>query len=161
MSSPPLSLSPFSPSLKLGNLGTTLWAASQKQVAESGKLSFSTPPTPSVAPPWPSGSQDKAGSNSQDFSPPVFTGTPISQPPSTPTLLPPPADTAGRMGKPSLDPIYFLPKKKLPPHRALSANDELFVFDVHNIFQHCWFLSRDHLMTNVISAQKAEDRKIF
>jgi hypothetical protein len=35
------------------------------------------------------------------------------------------------------------------------------VFDIHNIFHHCWFLSWDHLVANTISAQKAEDRKIF
>jgi hypothetical protein len=34
------------------------------------------------------------------------------------------------------------------------------VFDIHNIFRHRWFLSRDHLLTNVISAQKAEDGNI-
>ncbi|KAH9970915.1 hypothetical protein BGW80DRAFT_1253732 [Lactifluus volemus] len=161
MSSPHLSPSPFSPSLKLGNLGSALRAASRKQVAESGKASSSTPPTPSVAPSRPSGRQDEAGSNSQDFSPPVFTGTPISQPPSTPALLPPPADTAGGVGKPSQDPVYFPPKKKLALWRALSVNDELSVFDIHNLFRRRWFLSRDHLMANAISAQKAEDGKFF
>jgi hypothetical protein len=39
--------------------------------------------------------------------------------------------------------------------------DNLFVFDIHNIFYHHWFLSQDHLMANVILAQKAKDRKIF
>ncbi|KAH9968408.1 hypothetical protein BGW80DRAFT_1461935 [Lactifluus volemus] len=114
MSSPPLSPSPFSPSLKLGNLGSTLWVASRKQaemaIARSSNLS-----TPSVAPPQPSGSQDKADTNSQDFSPPVFTGTPISQPSSTPKLIPP---------------------------------------------QQIWLARGDHLMANIISAQKAEDGKI-
>ncbi|KAH9961186.1 hypothetical protein BGW80DRAFT_1463940 [Lactifluus volemus] len=141
MSSPPLSYSPLSPSLKLGNLGSALWAASQKQLVETVTTRSSNPPTPSVAPPRPSGSQDEAGTNSQDFSPPVFTGTPISQPSSTPELIPPP--------------------EKLPSHRALTANDELSVFNIHNIFQRCLFLSQDHLMANVISAQKAEDGKFF
>jgi hypothetical protein len=68
---------------------------------------------------------------------------------------------AGWGGNLSQDPVYFPPKKKLPPRRALTMNDELSVFNIHNTFQRHWFLSRDHLMTNVISAQKAKDRKIF
>ncbi|KAH9952339.1 hypothetical protein BGW80DRAFT_1470427 [Lactifluus volemus] len=160
MSSPPPSPSPLSPSLKLGNLGSALRAASRKQLAETTAPRPSNPPTPSVAPPQPSGSQDEAGTNSQDFSPPVFTGTPISQPSSTPELIPPPVDTAGGGGRPSQDPVYFPPKEKLPPRRALTANDELSVFDIHNTFHRRWFLSRDHLMANVISAQKAKDGKI-
>jgi hypothetical protein len=40
--------------------------------------------------------------------------------------------------------------------RALSASDKLSVFDIHNTFQHCWFLSQDH---NAILAQKAKNRK--
>ncbi len=37
---------------------------------------------------------------------------------------------------------------------------KLLVFDILNIFCHCWFLSWSHLLTNVISAQKAEDGNI-
>jgi predicted RNA-binding Zn-ribbon protein involved in translation (DUF1610 family) len=37
---------------------------------------------------------------------------------------------------------------------------ELSVFDIHNIFRRRWFLSRAHLLTNVISAQKDEDGNI-
>jgi hypothetical protein len=44
---------------------------------------------------------------------------------------------------------------------ALSVDDELSVFDIHNIFHRRWFLSWDHLVANVTSAQKAEDGKIF
>ncbi|KAH9963107.1 hypothetical protein BGW80DRAFT_1463312 [Lactifluus volemus] len=160
MSSPPLSPSPLSPSLKLGNLGTALRVAGRKTLAEAAIARSSNPPTSSVAPPQPSGSQDEAGTNSQDFSPPVFTGTPVSQPSSTPELIPPPADTAGGVGGPPQDPVYYPPREKLTPRRALTANDELSVFDIHNIFRRRWFLSRDHLMANVISAQKAEDGKI-
>jgi hypothetical protein len=65
------------------------------------------------------------------------------------------------VGKPSQDPSYFPPKKKLTPQRALSANDELSVFDIHNLFRCRWFLSWDHLMANAVSAQKAKDGKIF
>ncbi|KAH9979259.1 hypothetical protein BGW80DRAFT_1454931 [Lactifluus volemus] len=135
-----MSPSPLSPSLKLGNLGSALRAAGRKTMAESAAARPFPPPTPSVAPPRPSGSQDEAGTNSQDFSPPVFTGTPISQPSSTPELIPP---------------------QWIRLAGALTANDELSVFDIHNIFRRRWFLSRDHLMTNVVSAQKAEDGKLF
>ncbi|KAH9046227.1 hypothetical protein EDB84DRAFT_1435622 [Lactarius hengduanensis] len=37
---------------------------------------------------------------------------------------------------------------------------DLSVFDILNIFRHCWFLSQAHLLANAISAQKAEDGKI-
>jgi hypothetical protein len=67
---------------------------------------------------------------------------------------------AGGVGGPLQDPVYYPPREKLPLRRALTANDELSVFDIHNIFRRRWFLSRDHLMANIISAQKAEDGKI-
>jgi hypothetical protein len=51
--------------------------------------------------------------------------------------------------------------KQPQPPRALAADDELFIFDIYNTFQHHWFLSQDHLMANATSAQKAEDRKFF
>jgi hypothetical protein len=52
-------------------------------------------------------------------------------------------------------------KGKPLPKRALSVGDKLSVFNIHNIFHHHWFLLWDHLMANVISAQKAEDEKVF
>ena len=45
--------------------------------------------------------------------------------------------------------------------RSLTVDDDLSVFDIHNIFRRRWFLSRAHLLTNVISAQKDEDGNIF
>ena len=39
-------------------------------------------------------------------------------------------------------------------------DNEISVFDIHNIFRRCWFLSRAILLTNVISAQKDEDGNI-
>jgi hypothetical protein len=44
--------------------------------------------------------------------------------------------------------------------RSTTGKVEFSVFDILNIFRHCWFLSRDHLLTNAISAQKAEDGNI-
>ncbi|KAI0282724.1 hypothetical protein BC826DRAFT_1044387, partial [Russula brevipes] len=49
------------------------------------------------------------------------------------------------------------PKGGSGPRRASPADAELSVFDIHNIFRRRWFLSRAHLLTNVISAQKDED----
>jgi predicted RNA-binding Zn-ribbon protein involved in translation (DUF1610 family) len=54
------------------------------------------------------------------------------------------------------------PKGGSKPKRARAppGDVELLVFDIHNIFHRHWFLSRDHLLTNVISTQKAEDGNI-
>ena len=55
-------------------------------------------------------------------------------------------------------------KKTPPPPPALSPPSsgpedgvEPSVFDILNVFRSCWFLNRDHLIANVLSAQKAED----
>jgi hypothetical protein len=64
-----------------------------------------------------------------------------------------------------------LPSTPPPPSRAgkskggcssqhLPGDVDLSVFDILNIFCCRWFLSRTNLVTNVISAQKAEDGKI-
>jgi hypothetical protein len=56
------------------------------------------------------------------------------------------------------------PRSGIPPQkgRTKTTRDptkdaDLSVFDILNIFRRRWFLSRSHLLTNVISAQKAED----
>jgi hypothetical protein len=64
------------------------------------------------------------------------------------------------MGKAGTTPRAKGAKKPSTP-KALSAGDELSVFDIHNTFQRRWFLSRDHLVANTILAQKAEDGKFF
>ena len=51
-------------------------------------------------------------------------------------------------------------KEGLRPRKSNPKDVELSVFDILNVFRHCWFLSRTNLLTNVISAQKAEDGKI-
>jgi hypothetical protein len=56
---------------------------------------------------------------------------------------------------------HFSPGKKLPKKRALTESTDLSVFDILNTFQHCWFLSLDHLRAQALSAQKAEDGKLF
>ena len=52
------------------------------------------------------------------------------------------------------------PKGQVKPSTTSSGGVELSVFDILNIFHRRWFLLRSHLLTNVISAQKAEDRNI-
>jgi hypothetical protein len=100
---------------------------------------------------------DDTGFNSQEFSPArVFTETPISQPTQTP-----PMGTLGSGAKPLPAVSNFPWGKKLAARRPLTEDAELGIFDIYNIFRRRWFLSRDHLMTQVISAQKAEDGKIF
>jgi hypothetical protein len=46
------------------------------------------------------------------------------------------------------------------PKEVSPKDVEPSIFDILNIFHCQWFLSRAHLLTNVISAQKAEDGKI-
>jgi hypothetical protein len=48
------------------------------------------------------------------------------------------------------------PKVALKLKRAPPKDDDLSVFDILNIFQRRWFLSRSHLLANAISAQKDE-----
>jgi hypothetical protein len=119
-------------------------------------LAVDPPPTPSVVPPESNNSQGKAGtSNSQTPFTPFCTGTPISQPTSPhpePTGVSPGEGQAGTTPRAKGNPL---------PQRAIPVADDLSVFDIHNIFHRRWFLSRDHLVANVISAQKAEDRKMF
>ncbi|KAI0266025.1 hypothetical protein BGY98DRAFT_1191560 [Russula aff. rugulosa BPL654] len=61
-------------------------------------------------------------------------------------------------------PMADTPSKKLKegprPRKSNPKDVELSVFDILNIFRRRWFLSRTNLLTNVISAQKAEDGKI-
>jgi len=55
----------------------------------------------------------------------------------------------------------FSPRPKLVKKKALPGDSELSIFDIINIFRHCWFLSADHLRAQVLLAQKAEDGSIF
>jgi hypothetical protein len=58
------------------------------------------------------------------------------------------------------DPPY--PVRVGPPKKkALPENMELSIFNILNIFQCHWFLSRDHLRAQALLAQKAEDRKLI
>ena len=51
-------------------------------------------------------------------------------------------------------------RKEVRPKKPTSVNNDLSVFDIHNIFCRHWFLFRANLLANVISAQKEEDRNI-
>jgi hypothetical protein len=41
------------------------------------------------------------------------------------------------------------------------SNDSPSVFQVLNTFRHCWFLNRDHLIANVLAAQKDKCSRIY
>jgi predicted RNA-binding Zn-ribbon protein involved in translation (DUF1610 family) len=81
--------------------------------------------------------------------------TTMSSPMSVEHILSPSSEDTPRAPTPPQK-----PKGGSKPKRALPGDVELSVFDIHNIFRRRWFLSRDHLLTNVISAQKAEDGNI-
>ena len=51
-------------------------------------------------------------------------------------------------------------RKEVRPKKPTPVDDDLSVFDIHNIFRRRWFLSRANLLANVISAQKEEDGNI-
>ena len=51
-------------------------------------------------------------------------------------------------------------RKEVRPKKPTPVDDDLSVFNIHNIFCHCWFLSRANLLANVISTRKEEDRNI-
>jgi hypothetical protein len=72
-------------------------------------------------------------------------------------------------------PVFSLPNKKLkltppsppildadcPPPSGVEEADVPSIFDVLNIFRRRWFLNRDHLIANILSAQKDERGKLF
>src|SRR6267142_944144 len=71
-------------------------------------------------------------------------------------------------------PVFSLPNKKAkmtppsppapgpicPPSKGVEEDDSPSVFEVLNLFRHRWFLNRDHLIANVLSAQKDESGHI-
>ena len=71
-------------------------------------------------------------------------------------------------------PVFSLPNKKLkltppsprnpsanrPPPSGVEEADAPSIFDILNIFRQRWFLNRDHLIANILSAQKDECGKI-
>ena len=84
----------------------------------------------------------------------LLTSTPMSSPEHT--LSPPPEDAPMAVPMAVTPPQMGRDKPKKPSH----VKSELSEFDILNIFHRRWFLSKDHLLTNVISAQKAEDGNI-
>jgi hypothetical protein len=110
---------------------------------------FDPPPTPSVAPPQPSGLQGEASTtNSQVPFTSFCSKTPILQPISpTPEVC----DAQTGTGKAGTTP-RVKGTQKPSTLKALSVGDNLLVFNIHNMFQHCWFLLWNHLMANAILA---------
>jgi hypothetical protein len=72
-------------------------------------------------------------------------------------------------------PVFSLPNKKLkltppsppildadcPPSSGVEEVDVPSIFKVLNIFRRRWFLNQDHLIANILSAQKDERGKLF
>ncbi|KAH9964241.1 hypothetical protein BC827DRAFT_1189888 [Russula dissimulans] len=52
------------------------------------------------------------------------------------------------------------PQKEIGPNKTPPGKIEHSVFDILDIFRRRWFLSRANLLSNAISAQKAEDGSI-
>src|SRR6267142_3093558 len=63
-----------------------------------------------------------------------------------------------KVGKPPLPPLSAM---ALPPVPLVAPDEGPSVFQVLNIFRHCWFLNRDHLIANILSTQKDESDRIF
>jgi hypothetical protein len=62
---------------------------------------------------------------------------------------------------PTLDPSQVPIRSKWAKKWSLPGHANLSMFDILNTFQHCWFISVDHLRTTVLLAQKAKDGKKF
>jgi hypothetical protein len=72
-------------------------------------------------------------------------------------------------------PVFSLPNKKMkitppsppipgtdcPPPSGVKEANVPSIFDILNIFRQRWFLHRDHLIVNILSAQKDERGKLF
>jgi hypothetical protein len=60
-------------------------------------------------------------------------------------------------GLPEASPVADPPPPLQAQFRAPTVEDDLSIFDILNIFHCQWFLSWQHLINSVLSAQKAED----
>jgi hypothetical protein len=75
-----------------------------------------------------------------------------------PSLASPPSSKQAKMAPPS-PPALGQPSMPPPAPQASDGQDgaaELSLFDILNIFRARWLLNRDHLIANVLSAQKSE-----
>ena len=75
-------------------------------------------------------------------------------------LLPPQLATPSNPpGLPEVLPVADLPPPSWaqPGEPAVNDSNDLSVFDILNIFWRCWFLSWQHLVNSVLSAQKDKD----
>ena len=72
----------------------------------------------------------------------------------------PPAAPPAKRSKPA-PPSPPAPGPPPPPSVHEMEEDGPSVFDVLNVFRRRWFLNRDHLLANILSAQKDDTGKIF
>jgi hypothetical protein len=147
-----------------------------RQARQDFRMMDVEPSNPPLDPPQPSQPLEVpvGPSNSPEFSPQVFTETPISQPQQRfqvhqifrgpggiETKVPIAMDTLVMEAGTPPSPQFFPPGKKLPKKKALSESSDLSIFNILNIFHCCWFLSVNSLRAQALSAQKAEDGNIL
>src|SRR6267142_2233820 len=79
-----------------------------------------------------------------------------------PSLASPPSKQAKQAPPSPPAPPRPLTPATIPPvpvhtQPVVSDDRELSIFDILNVFWTCWFLNRDHLIANVLSAQKSDE----
>ena len=87
----------------------------------------------------------------------TFGSAPHTPTPHRPTLSSPPVPKRAKVRKDDPPPAPPPPPVLSPPTLEPGDGVEPSVFDVLNIFRSHWFLNRDHLIANILSAWKAED----
>src|SRR6266850_2169027 len=80
--------------------------------------------------------------------------------PATVTPLSPPAAPPAKRLKPA-PPSPPAPGPPPPPSVCEMEEDGPSIFDILNVFRCRWFLNRDHLLANILSAQKDDAGKVF
>jgi hypothetical protein len=87
--------------------------------------------------------------------------TQVFKEPTVTLPSPTPAKPLAGGAQQPIDPCNIPLGVKQVGKRSLSGNLNLSVFDILSSFHCCWFLSVNHLRAQALSAQKAEDGKIF
>ena len=149
-----LALEPSTTIPSLSLLGELDAIEAPRKGSHTSSLKFLPPPTLQ---------EDDYDSHSSGIPSTLSTGTMLSRGTSSlSTTMSPPERILS--SPPQGSPKAHTPSRNLKggsvPKRVSPEDAELSEFDILNIFRHRWFLSRTNLLTNVISAQKAEDGKI-
>src|SRR6266850_5722307 len=81
-------------------------------------------------------------------------------PPSPPAPGPPPSPSIPKEPLPVV-PLKHRKDEVQAPRPHETEEDGPSVFDILNMFRHRWFLNRDHLLANILSAQKDDAGNII